>query len=249
MKIDLADAVGTAWTVFKRDRDALLAMTGLFLFLPALTMLLLLPPPPQAVGTDAGQAAVEGWVKLSVQWLFGNLPWLAIATLIAQFGALAITAFYLDKSRPSVGQAMARAARLLPGYALLMLAVTLVASIGFLMFVVPGLWVLGRAMLAAPVLVAEGGSPVDAVQRSIGMTRGNGLLMAGLAGIGTFGGQLLASPLLALDDALRAAGAANPVLVTIVDIGAAGLATSVALAMILVRVAIYWRTAGSRSGI
>ncbi len=248
MRIDLAAATGTAWTLFKRDRDVLLALAGMFLFLPSLAMLLLIASPPAPVGGDAGQAAIEQWANQYVAWMFGNLPWLTLAALVTLFGSLAITAFYVDRAKPDVGGAIGVAARLLPGFALVMMGVTAVASVGLLLFVLPGLWVLGRVLLATPVLVAEQGSAIDAVRRSVTLTRGHGLVMAGLAGIGTFGGQLLASPFLAVDEALRAADAANPVAVMLVDIAAAAIAAAVALAMILLRIAIYWRAGAPSSG-
>ncbi|MFX5760783.1 hypothetical protein ABTE44_18820, partial [Acinetobacter baumannii] len=95
------------------------------------------------------------------------------------FGALAITVFVMDRARPSVAEAMARALRLFPVYVVLSAGVAIVAFLGMLALVVPGLWIAGRAMLIAPSLVEEGTQPPGPVMQSLRLTRGNGLLVAG----------------------------------------------------------------------
>ena len=181
-------------------------------------------------------------------WASANAPLMSAGAAATLFGSLAITALYLDSSRPDVGRALGIALRHFLPFVLLMIGVTLAASIGFALFVLPGLWMLGRTMLIAPVLVAERVPVVRALSRSIALTRGSGLVLAGLAGIGLFGGQLLASPLLAIDAAMREAHAVNPIAIAIVDLGAAAMVSTVALGMILLRVAIYWRATSPISG-
>jgi hypothetical protein len=73
-------------------------------------------------------------------------------------------------------------------------------------------------------------------------------MLAGLAAIGAFGGELLAAPFTALADAMRSAGAVNPVAMTLTNIGAAAVASAVALAMVLLRVTIYWAVADDNKG-
>lgn len=251
MRIDVGAAASAAWALFKRDRDALLALGGMFLFLPALAMLLLLPapPPPPAGAAEAGQQAIQLWISGYMAWLIASAPWLLMSAVMTMFGSLTILTFYLDGSRPDVGSALRTAMRHFPTYALLMTGITIVASAAVLLFVLPGLWVLGRTMLIGPALVAERGADGAPIRRSIVLTRGNNLVLTGLAGIGTFGAQLLMTPFIAMDEAMRAAHAVNPVAIVIVDIGAAAIGSTVALAMILLRVTIYRGVVGPSSGI
>lgn len=255
MKIDLGAAFAAAWALARRDRDVLTGIAGLFVFLPALATLVLLTPPPPApqMGTGADEGAVAAWVDAYVAWSAHSTPLLAVSVLASLFGSLTITALYLDNVRPTVAGAMLTAARLFPRYVLLMLGVSVVALVGMALFVLPGLWVMGRTMLVTPALVAERRAGSDQapgpISRSIDLTRGNGLLMAGLAGIGTFGAQLLMGPFLAISDAMTAAGAANPIAVVLADIGAAIVATAFTLGVTLIRVTIYSRSALPRIGI
>ncbi|MGQ4828282.1 hypothetical protein, partial [Enterococcus faecalis] len=63
---------------------------------------------------------------------------------------------------------------------------------------------------------------------------------------GLFGGQVLAVPLLALDEALRESGA-NALAITATDAGVALIEASVALAIILLRVTLYGQAAGQKA--
>ncbi|MFA5969425.1 MAG: hypothetical protein WC816_09320 [Sphingomonas sp.] len=248
MRIDIGAAASTAWALFKRDRDVLLVVAGTFIFVPALAMLLFLPPPPPTFAAGASPAEVELWMNGYIAWLTRCLPWLAISGVSAMFGSLTITAMYLDAGRPDVGGAMRVAARLFPRYFFLMLGVSAVTLVATALLVLPGLFVMGRTMLVESALVAQPASRDGPIARSIDLTRGNSLVLAGLAGIGTFGAQLLASPFMSVDEALRAGPAANPIAISLADGGAAAVAATVALAMILIRVAIYREVTAPRSG-
>ncbi|MFX7140267.1 hypothetical protein ABTH88_20280, partial [Acinetobacter baumannii] len=83
-------------------------------------------------------------------------PGLLAAAVTTLFGALTITVFVIEATRPSVGRAMVIALRLLPRFAVLVAGVAMVGTLGLLAFVVPGLWLMGRTMLIAPALVADG---------------------------------------------------------------------------------------------
>ncbi|MFK9743605.1 hypothetical protein ACJELQ_26570, partial [Escherichia coli] len=88
-------------------------------------------------------------------WAGANAPVMLAGVASSLFGALAITVFVMDRARPSVAEAMARALRLFPVYVVLSAGVAIVAFLGMLALVVPGLWIAGRAMLIAPSLVEE----------------------------------------------------------------------------------------------
>lgn len=254
MRIDLGAAATAAWGLFRRDRDVLVALAGMFLFLPTLATLTLVGPAPQRPTPDAGKAAIDAWTTHYADWLSANLPGIGAAALMAMLGSLAITVFYADRARPDVGAALAIALRRLPAFFVQSLLLSLPASIGFLgllspalfVLLLPGLWFLGRGLVAGVALVAEGAGPVAGIRRSFALTRGNGLMLAGLAAIGAFGGELLAAPFTALADAMRAAHAVNPVVLIIANVGAAAIAAAVALAMALLRVTIYWAVVDNR---
>ncbi|OYY72505.1 hypothetical protein [Sphingomonas sp. 28-63-12] len=246
MKINLPGAFADAWSAFRGNSEVLIALAGLFLFVPTLALLLLVPAAPPWPDSTAGDPQVRADAALFANWLVDNSRWFLVASLASLFGSLAICAFLLDRQSADLRAALQGAVRLLPRYMAAALLILLPASLGVFVFILPGLYILGRTMLVAPALVSERGlTATAAIMRSITLTRRNGLVLAGLTGLGLLVGQVLPAPFQSIDIAMRAAGAANPVMITIVDCGAAALASAVALATILMRIAIYRQLASS----
>lgn len=246
MKINLAGAFADAWGLFRRHRDVMIAVAGLFIFLPTLALLLLVPAAPPWPDSTATDAQIQADAQIYAGWIVDNARWFIAATLMTLYGSLVLCVFVLDGACVDLRAALASALGLLPRYGLAALLVLVPASLGLFVLVLPGIYILGRTMLVGPALVAE--KPLGAtaaIMRSIALTRGNGLALAALSGLGLLAGQILPAPFEALDRALRLAGAANPVVVTMVDAAAAAMASAVALATILLRIIIYRQLAGT----
>ncbi len=246
MKISIGTAAADAWALWRRDRDLLVAVAGPFLFLPTLALLLMVPLAPQPLAAGANEAEMAAFLRLYIGWASDNIMWFAFAGAITLYGALTLSFFYLDRHSADLREALLRALPLFPRYALASLIVAIPATAGALLFVLPGLYVLGRTMLIGPVMVVERPlSAIGAVQRSVALTRGNGLMLAAVAGVSLLAAQLLPAPFLAIDEAMQIGRAANPVAIMLVDSVAAALASAVALALVLLRIAIYRRVADS----
>lgn len=245
MKLDFAVTLQDAWALFRRDRDLLLRLAGPFVFVPAFALALLVPEPPlpdAAAGDNEAQALA--WAQTLTTWAGANAGWYLLAYLIGHFGTATLYALYLDPDRPDVGGALRRAGQLLARYMLAMLIVAVPAGAGLLLWVLPGLYVLGRTMLTGPLLLAE--RPIGAaaaVLRSLALTRGSGLALMGLAAFTYLSGWLLGQPFMLVDGWMRTAGAANPVALALVDAGAALAATAAGMAQGLIGVAAYRRLA------
>ncbi len=228
MTIDLMGALGDAWAMWRRDRDLLLRVAGLFLFLPQFTLLLVLPVPQLPVAHGGDQATFAALADIMFGWYAEHGVVLAAAELTALFGTLAIFALYLHPERPDLRGALIGALWLLPR----------------------GLYLNGRLMLAGPAIVAEQPlGAVAAIQRGVKITRGNGLVLAGLGCIMVLAGWVLPEPFLALGQALDGAPIANPVSAALLDAGAAAATAMAALGAILVRIALYKRLASPIRGI
>lgn len=249
MTLDLSGTLAQARELWRRDRRILLPLSALFVFLPQYAVLLLIPPIP---ATQAG-ASVEAWGQALEPWIASYGGWYVLATLLAQYGALATVSLYAPPA-PATGAAMARAGRLFPRALLAGLLVTLPCGIAALLalsvpllpvVVLPGIvYVLARAALANPVILAEPGTgAVAAVARSWRLTSGRGLAIALLVGAIMVGGQALGALIVAVERGVRAGAFANPVLLAMVDALAAGVAWAAALALALVQVVLYRRLA------
>ncbi|MFM9827631.1 MAG: hypothetical protein ACKVOB_02660 [Sphingomonas sp.] len=240
MKVTIGAALGGAWRLARRDVEILVPVTGLFLFLPTLAMLLLMPSPPMGPGAGASEQQLAVFVQAYSDWLVGNAPAFGAAAACSLMGSATLAAFYLDPQAQDVRGALARAVALLPRFMLAAVIVGVPTFIGAWLFIVPGLYVMARTMLAGPILVASRPvSALGAVMASVRMTRGNGLVLTALAAVLLLAGQLLPIPFLAMVQSLGAAHAANPVVVALLSMAAATCAAAAALATILVRVWLY----------
>ena len=252
MNLDVAGVLADAWRMWKRDRDLLLGVGGFFLFLPQFAVLVLVPDPPVllAVGEENEQA-VRAWTIVMGQWL-GNYGLILVASVLcAAFGALLVFMLYLARGRLELKHALPAALRLLPRYLLVSLLASLpivviaMPPLGFLL-AIPVIYALGRMMLAAAAMVAEQPlGAIAAVKRSIDLTKGHGLVFAGIAVILLLGGHLLPYPFVALGRVLDGAPIANPVSAALIDGLAAATAAFVTIATILIEVALYRRLAAS----
>lgn len=244
MRIDFAGVLADAWSLFRRDADLLLRIAGPFLFLPAFALTLFVPPMPGPDRTIADpEAQAQAWADTVTNWVGGYGAGFCAAYLLVYFGLAVIMALYCDPAHLDLRGAMRRAVRIYPRFLLAAILVSLPAGLG-LWLIIPGLYILGRTMLTAPILLAEPDAGAwRAIGRSLSMTRGSGLTLMGLAAlvylIGLLGGQ----PFMLLDTWMRTTGAANPVAVAIVDAAASAVAMVTQLALALVAVCAYRRLA------
>ncbi|GAA0321269.1 hypothetical protein GCM10009087_34410 [Sphingomonas oligophenolica] len=252
MNLDVAGVLADAWRMWKRDRDLLLAVAGFFLFLPQFAVLVLLPDPPVPAAGVSNEEAIRVWAPLMAQWLSDYGLALVGSILWAAFGALLIFVLYLRSGRPDLKNALQAASRLLLRYLLvsvlasLPIALIAVPAVGFLL-IIPGIYAIGRMMLAGAAMVAE--QPLGAVasvKRSIELSRGHGLAFAGIAIALLLGSRLLPEPFVALGRVLDGAPTANPVSAALLDAMAAATASLATLATILIQIALYRRLVASK---
>ena len=246
MRVRSVDLVFDAWALWRADRALLLALAGPFWFLPAFALGMLVPRPPAlpAQASPGTRDAVE-WADQFAAWVAQHGGWYVLGAAIAGWGTVAAYTLYLDRARPSVAEALRSAAGLWPRYMLLSALTGLMALAGLMLWILPGLYLLGRLLPSGPALVAERPlGAVAAVGRGFQVSKGAGLpLMTAVAA--TYGlGWLLQQPLVSLDIWLRArASGPNPVALATVDAAAAAIGAGAATAMALLAVAAYRRLA------
>jgi hypothetical protein len=81
----------------------------------------------------------------------------------------------------TVGAAILFAIALLPVYSILIVLENLAVGLGFVLLVVPGLYLWGRLLPAGPAMVAEERrNPIDALKRGFALSEGHGWLIVGL---------------------------------------------------------------------
>jgi hypothetical protein len=161
----------------RAHRDALLALLGVFVFLPVFAQMLFIDPPKiKSVDWNGIQAAMDYYRANAVPLLF-----VRIAQLL---GGGAMLYVLLQRGGHSVGQSIAVAARLLPSLFILSVLVSFAVTTGLFAFIIPGLYLLARILLAEPAMMAEQHyNPINAIARSFDMTRGEGWRIFGLCAL------------------------------------------------------------------
>lgn len=160
--------------MLRANAGLLVAIAGAFLFLPSLIVERYFPQP-----TGAADLAFPEYVQMMSDYMRGAWAPLLLATLLNMIGLAAIYLLLLAVPRMTVGGAVARALPILPFFYLLTLVLNLAVGIGLLLLIVPGVYLLGRLVLASPILVIETPrAPLSAFRRSWRMTMGRGWTIA-----------------------------------------------------------------------
>lgn len=157
--------------LLKRHGGLIGAVAGVFIFLPLLLTGYLLPTPASETDPFGALSVYYGEV-----W-----PWLLLSSVVNALGAIAIYRLIFTGPNVTVGQAIGGAAALLPFYFLLSIISSFAIGVGFLLFIVPGIYLIGRLLVSGPAMVAENRrNPLDALGESWRLTAGKGWAVAGL---------------------------------------------------------------------
>ncbi|WP_156500519.1 hypothetical protein [Croceicoccus bisphenolivorans] len=183
---DPARAWSEATAMLKANKAILPVLAGLFFLVPQVLMTALLPDVPANL---EGEAATEAALEIFAAWW----PLVLAMALLQATGMLAIIVLLADRARPTVAEALRKAAKSLPvyiaatlvlvagvGLTALLIAMPLAmiggesgAAVAIVPIIAAGLWVNVRTLVLAPVIAAEReGNPFDALKRSWAMTTG-----------------------------------------------------------------------------
>ncbi len=161
--------------VLMRDhQQILIAIAGVFLFLPAVAGGLFLDP------VSLGKTP-EDVMKGFAVWLESN--WLPIAAqvLITTFGGVALYRCLLSTQPITAGEAITTAVPMLLFVLLANLGTSFLIVIGLNLFILPGLYAAGRLLLVLPALVARNEKNIlNGVTESFRLTQGNGWRLIGM---------------------------------------------------------------------
>lgn len=220
----------------------LIAIAGVFVFLPAVAFAIFLKPdqaPPTQDMNRLLQQLTDFWVAAA--------PWLLLQSLFNMVGTAAMLRLVLTRGG-TVGGALVFGLMLLPFYFLLSLLSSLIVGIGFILLIVPGLYLIGRVMPAAPVMVAENiRNPITALSRSFQLTEGKGWAVFGIIFIVGFVGAILIGVSDSIVGIVLAMAAGRELGTLLTTILATVLSCGFAILMVMLYAAIYRALTGNRS--
>jgi hypothetical protein len=198
--VKLSNVFAMAGAIWRSERALVMPLAGLFYFLPSLALLLLLPgaPPPADPGSDAALDALLAYAR-------DNAGAIISANVVQLVGAVILYTLFLAPGRPTLGETMSLAAGRIVSFALASILVMAALTVSALL-VVPALYLIGRFFLVGTVIAAERRTPVDAIARSIELTRGRGWWCFIAAAVPFLAGQVAVSVAGGFDSALVLAG-------------------------------------------
>ena len=189
MKFDMNRAWREAAEMVTANREVLLIVAGLFFFLPGLAFALFVPAPEPASGMSP-----EAAMNLMTKFYTDNALWFVLMAVIQTLGILTVLALLRDQAKPTVGEALSRAATgILPYLAtqiLVALAVAVMLSVligaaavtgvGALIaiVVIAALVIMFYVMIKislvpAVIAIERQNNPVAILKRSWSLTKGN----------------------------------------------------------------------------
>lgn len=167
--------MGEAWqqvvAMFKGNREVLITVAGLFFFIPTLIVSLINGDPPQP---EAGTAP-EVVLSQMLDYFREAAPTLFLSAVASIIGTIAIWRLLLAPGGTSLGSALGVGATLFLSYLVASLLSGLAVGLGFLLLIVPGLYLYARLSLVGPAMAAEKMmNPIAAIQASWEATRNKG---------------------------------------------------------------------------
>jgi hypothetical protein len=160
--------------LIRANAPLLIAIAGVFIFLPALILAVMLPAPePQTQNAERA-------MRIFIDYARGAWPWFLLVGLFNIVGSAAMMRLVFARET-TVGAALVFGLTLLPFWLLVQIICGFIFGFGLLLLIVPGLYLIGRLVPATAVLVAEPGrNPFAVIGRSFALTRGHGWAICGL---------------------------------------------------------------------
>ncbi len=168
-----------AVSLFRAERELLIALAGMFFVVPMLGAILLVSGFNMPATQDAEQLkeAMTGFYE-------ANWPTILAISLVMDFGSFAIFNLFLQGDGRTLGQVLLLTGKRFLGFFVLNTLAGLLFSMGFSLFFLPGFYLLARTWLAGPAFAADPRSGILLAFRE-GWRRSSGLPGFALLGLGS----------------------------------------------------------------
>lgn len=170
-KFDMGAAWDDTLLLLKSHTALVIAIAGVFFFLPALAFAWFGPAPVEPpAGADFAQL-MASFRESARQMIPGQIV-IALSTMV---GTAAILRLWLARTGVSVGEALTFGFMLFPTMLVAQILTGIAIGIGIILLIVPGLYLVGRLALVAPAIADRAiYNPIDAIRTSWELTRNNG---------------------------------------------------------------------------
>lgn len=245
MKLNYMQCWNGAMAILRDHKEAIIALAGVFVFLPTLLM-------AQFVGQPAldGTEDLNG-VTAAYSAFFGeNAVSIILSNLLISFGGFVIFFTIAPSHSGTVADDLGKALRLFLIFLLANILTGLATFAGFLLLVIPGLYVACRLILV-PMIIADHSerNPIEALKKSWDRTKDNGfsilllILIIAIVGAITVG---VIQMIIGLITGLATGGAGWPLIENLVS-SLGGAALQVLFTVVIG--SIYYQLTGQQSDV
>lgn len=170
-KFDMGAAWDDTLLLLRSHRALIGAIAGVFFFLPALAFAWFGPVPIEPPAGAEFDQVMETFRESFRQTIPGQIV-VALSTMI---GTVAILRLWLSRTGVSVGEALTFGLMLFPTMFAAQILSGFAIGFGFVLLIVPGLYLIGRLALVAPAIADRSiYNPFAAIRTSWDLTRDNG---------------------------------------------------------------------------
>ncbi|MEP3227432.1 MAG: glycerophosphoryl diester phosphodiesterase membrane domain-containing protein [Parasphingorhabdus sp.] len=170
MKLNFMDCWNGTLAILRAHKEAIIAISGVFVFLPTLLM-------AQFVGQPALQGTEDLNAAMSAYSTFfqDNATAIILSNLIISFGGFVIFFTIARAHSGTLADDLGKAMRFFLFFLLANILTGLITLAGFMLFIIPGFYVACR-MALVPIVIAdqEERNPLEAVKKSWAITKDNG---------------------------------------------------------------------------
>lgn len=186
MKFDGNLAWKQASAAIGANRELVLALAGVFFFLPSFALVMLFKQPVVPPG-----AKPEEMMAVLQPFFASMAPWFLLGSIIQAFGQATLIELFGRGVRETVGEALRHGLRALPYYIVVQLLVGMMVAIvmvfgqviggivtpilGLVLAIYLACHAYGRVIVASPLVVLEDMNPIAALVHSVRQSRGNAL--------------------------------------------------------------------------
>lgn len=170
MKLNYMDCWNGAMAILREHKEAILAIAGVFLFLPSVLLTQFVGQPNVEGLTDSAAIQAANMAFFSENWFS-----YVLMLLVTAIGSLSIYTVFSPSFKGTVSDALVRSLGLLLYFIITNLIVAVLMAFATFMFIIPGLYLFGR-LAVVPMIVADQQqrNPVNAIQESWKTTKNNG---------------------------------------------------------------------------
>lgn len=167
-KLDFSDTWSNALALLSAHKEAALAIAGVFLFLPQVVVGYFM-----SNIEAAGVSTSDQMMVVYEQWFAANGLMLFLSTLVTMIGSIALYVIFL-RGNQTIGEALVTALKLFIPFLLLAILTAIAVGIGFVLLIIPGIYLAIKFSLGGAVIAAEHVlNPIEAMKRSWHVTKGN----------------------------------------------------------------------------